>query len=74
MRSTKTILRSDELSCPSCVNNIESNLNAIEGILKAKVYFNTGRIEVEHEPEIASEEKLIEIVRQLGYEASVSPF
>lgn len=74
MTLTKTILRSDELSCPSCVSNIESKLNQTEGVSGAKVYFSTGRIEVEHDPEIASEEKLIEIVRQSGYEASVSPF
>ncbi|TYP94827.1 Copper chaperone CopZ [Fodinibius salinus] len=74
MTTTKTILRSDELSCPSCVNNIESNLNQTEGISKAKVHFNTGRIEVEHDPDIASEEKLIEVVRRSGYEAHISQF
>lgn len=72
--TTTTILRSDELSCPSCVNNIESNLNQTEGISKAKVHFNTGRIEVEHDPDTISEEKLIEVVRQSGYEARISQF
>jgi copper chaperone len=48
---SKTILRSDELSCPSCVNNIESNLNKKDGVEKATVHFSTGRIEVEHQPE-----------------------
>lgn len=74
MTSTKTILRSDELSCPSCVSNIESKLKQTEGISGARVHFSTGRIEVEHDPEITSKEKLIEIVRQSGYEASVSQF
>jgi copper chaperone CopZ len=74
MTTTKTILRSDELSCPSCVNNIESNLNQTEGVSSARVHFNTGRIEVEHDPDRASEEKLIEVVRQSGYEAQISPF
>ena len=72
--ATTTILRSDDLSCPSCVNNIESNLNQTEGISKAKVHFNTGRIEVEHDPAMVSEEKLIEVVRQSGYEARISQF
>lgn len=47
---TETILRSDELSCPLCVNNIESNLNRKEGVEKATVHFSTGPTEVEHQP------------------------
>lgn len=74
MTTTKTILRSDELSCPSCVSNIESNLNQTEGVTKANVHFTTGRIEVEHDPDKASEEKLIEVVRQSGYEARIAQF
>ncbi|SHF97665.1 Copper chaperone CopZ [Fodinibius roseus] len=74
MTTTTTILRSDGLSCPSCVNNIESNLNQTEGISKVKVHFNTGRIEVEHDTETVSEEKLVKVVAQSGYEARVSQF
>lgn len=70
----KTTLRSDELSCPTCVDNIESSLNKTEGVSKAKVHFNTGRIEVEHDPETVSKDKLVEIVGQSGYEARISQF
>ncbi len=71
---TTTILRSDELSCPTCVDNIESNLNNTEGVSSARVHFNTGRIEVEHDPGIVSDEKLVKVVAQSGYEARVSQF
>ena len=71
---TTTILRSDELSCPTCVDNIESNLNNMEGVSAAKVHFNTGRIEVEHDPETVSDEKLIKVIAKSGYEARVSQF
>ncbi len=47
---TKTILRSDEFSCPSCVVKIEKALKALPGVAEAKVHFNTGRIEVAHDP------------------------
>lgn len=70
----KTTLRSDELSCPTCVDNIESSLKQTEGISEATVHFNTGRIEVEHDPETVSEDELVEIVGQLGYEARISQF
>lgn len=71
---TTTILRSDELSCPSCVNNIESELNKLEGVEKATVHFTTGRIEVEHNSAQVSTEDLEEAIRRTGYKATVSPF
>lgn len=70
----KTRLRSDQLSCPSCVNSIESGLKRLDGVYEAKVYFSTGRIEVEHDRDAVSEDQLVEAVRQTGYEAKVSHF
>lgn len=68
----KTVLRSDELSCPSCVDNIESNLQRTEGVSDAKVHFTTGRIEVEHDAVIVTEKELLEVIEQSGYEARIS--
>lgn len=75
-RATKvnTVLRSDELSCPSCVTKIEKSLQALAGVERAKVRFNAGRIEVEHDPARASAEQLVEAVRRVGYEARPSAF
>lgn len=69
----KTILRSQELSCPSCVAKIEKALKAVDGVQDAKVFFNTGRIEVEHDP-AASSDVLVKAIRGAGYEAQVSGF
>lgn len=68
----KTLLRSQELSCPSCVRKIETALKGVQGVSSADVHFNTGRIEVEHEG--VDEEKLVEAVRSAGYNAQVSAF
>jgi copper chaperone len=65
----KTILRSQDLSCPSCVAKIEKALKALDGVTAAKVHFNTGRIEIEHSPERAPVERLVAAVRTAGYEA-----
>ncbi len=70
----KTLLRSQELSCPSCVAKIEKALKGREGVDDAKVYFNTGRIEVQHDPERISAEDLIKAVQEVGYEAKVTAF
>jgi copper chaperone CopZ len=69
----KTILRSQELSCPSCVAKIEKALQSVEGVEAAKVHFNTGRIEIQHNPAVKPE-KLLQTVRGVGYDAKVSPF
>jgi copper chaperone len=70
----KTILRSSDLSCPSCVAKIEKALTALEGVETAKVFFNTGRIEVQHNPEVVKAPDLEKAVRAIGYEARVSAF
>lgn len=70
----KTILRSDGLNCPSCVVKIEKALDALSGVARAEVHFNSGKIEVEHDPERASTEVLVKAVLDAGYESRVSPF
>ncbi len=69
----KTLLRSQELTCPSCVAKIEKALTSLQGVKEAKVHFNTGRIEVEHDPAVNSAE-LVKAVQSVGYEAKVSAF
>lgn len=68
-----TILRS-ELTCPSCIVKIQKQLRQTDGVEKATVHFNTGRIEVEHDETRAGAGALIEAVRKAGYEARISPF
>ncbi len=70
----KTILRSQELTCPSCVAKIEKALKAVPGVNDAKVFFNTGGIEVQHDPEKAQPTTLVNAVKSAGYEAKVSSY
>ena len=70
----KTVLRSSELSCPSCVAKIEKGLRALDGVTAAKVYFTTGRIEVEHDAQRVSTDVLIKTIRDAGYKAAVAAF
>ena len=71
---TRTILRSNELSCPSCIVKIEKALGRVDGVHRAEVKFNSGKIEVEHDPARVPPEVLVETVRAVGYESEVSPF
>lgn len=70
----KTILRSKELTCPSCITKIEKALTKIEGVDTAKVFFSTGRIEVEHNAELVQGKDLEKAIQAVGYEARVSAF
>ncbi|MCD6726010.1 MAG: cation transporter [Solirubrobacteraceae bacterium] len=75
-RSTlkKTILQSDELTCPTCVAKIEKRLDALPGVGSAAVKFATGRIEVAHDPERVSVDELIAGVAAAGYRARERAF
>lgn len=70
----KTILRSQEFSCPSCVVKIEKALQSLAGVEEAKVHFNTGRVVVEHDPEQVSDDELVKTIKAAGYEAKVAAF
>lgn len=70
----KTILRSQELSCPSCVAKIEKALSAVDGVEMAKVYFTTGRIEIQHDDTRANVNDLVKAVRSAGYDAKPAAF
>lgn len=70
----RTTLRSDELSCPSCVPKIEKALLALPGVAKAEVKFASGRIEVEHDPARSDVAALVKSIAQTGYTARPSAF
>jgi copper chaperone CopZ len=72
--STRTVLRSSEFTCPSCVSKIEKQLSRVPGVRAATVHFSTGRIEVEHDPQVATVQALIAAVRKAGYEATPAAF
>lgn len=67
--TVRTVLRSDEFSCPSCVNKIEKRLSRTPGVRNATVHFATGRIEVDHDPQAAPVETLVKAVGKAGYRA-----
>ena len=72
--TTRTLLRSDELSCPSCVPKIEGALQALPGVEKAEVKFASGRIEVAHDPALTGVDALVKSIAKTGYTARPSAF
>lgn len=72
--TTRTTLRSDELSCPSCVPKIEKALLALPGVKQAEVKFASGRIDVEHDPALSDVAALVNSIARSGYTAKPSAF
>jgi copper chaperone len=70
----KTTLRSNDLNCPSCVSRIERELQGMDGVSDAKVFFSTGRIDVRHDPQRVTNADLVRAVGNVGYTAKVTAF
>lgn len=69
-----TILRAEGFSCPSCVAKIEKRVGRLNGVTSVTVHFASARIEVEHNPDVASVDDLIAAVAKAGYTAHPAAF
>lgn len=67
--STRTVLRAEGFSCPSCVTTIERKVGRLAGVTAVKVRFASARIEIEHDPQQVSVEDLVAAVASVGYTA-----
>ncbi|NLN25526.1 MAG: heavy-metal-associated domain-containing protein [Bacteroidetes bacterium] len=64
----KTIrIQLETLTCPSCINKIESVLNKQNGVKEAKVMFNSSKVKITYDSEKITSEALAEIIEKLGY-------
>ena len=72
--ATRTVLRAEGFSCPSCVGKIEKSLGALPGVENARVHFASGRIEVDHDPALAPVDALVANVAKAGYTSKPSAF
>ena len=72
--TTHTIFRAEGFSCPSCVSKIEKQVGRLRGVSAVKVHFASARIEVVHDPALASADDLVAAVAKAGYTARPSAF
>ncbi|HLS75108.1 MAG TPA: heavy metal-associated domain-containing protein [Actinomycetaceae bacterium] len=72
--TTRTILRAEGFSCPSCVAKIEKRVGRLDGVRAVTVHFASARIEVDHDPAVTSVDDLVEAVAKAGYTAKPSAF
>ncbi|HRM94783.1 MAG TPA: heavy metal-associated domain-containing protein, partial [Alicycliphilus sp.] len=72
--NTRTTLRAEGFSCPSCVTKIEKSVGGMAGVSQVKVHFASARIEVDHHPETVSVDDLIAAIAKVGFTARASAF
>lgn len=72
--TTRTLLRAEGFSCPSCVTKIEKQVGRLDGVEKVKVHFASGRIEIDHDATTSSVDDLIAAVDKAGYKSKASAF
>ncbi|MDD0856822.1 heavy-metal-associated domain-containing protein [Arthrobacter alpinus] len=72
--TTRTILRAEGFSCPSCVAKIEKQVGRVNGVSAIKVHFASARIEIDHDPSVVSVEELVAAVTKAGYKSRPATF
>src|SRR5215218_458075 len=65
-RSARTVLRVEGMDCASCAATVEKGVVRLPGVYRAAVNFAAGRLDAEHDPELAVEE-IEKAVRDAGY-------
>jgi len=72
--TTRTILRAEGFSCPSCVSKIEKQVGRLDGVEDVTVHFASSRVEVAHDPVRVNVDDLVAAVGRAGYVARPSAF
>ena len=68
-RSTQVCrMRINGMTCTSCSSTVESALQAIHGVQKARVALATEEAEVHYDPKIVSSNQLLETIEDTGFE------
>lgn len=72
--TTRTILRAEGFSCPSCVAKIEKQVGRVAGVSAVTVHFASSRIEIDHDPQAVGVEALVAAVAKAGYASTAAAF
>lgn len=72
--TTHTVFRAEGFSCPSCVAKIERQVGRLDGVYDVDVKFASGRVEVDHDATVATDEQIVEAIAKAGYQAVPSAF
>ena len=63
----KEVLKVEGMSCNHCVNSVETNVGAVEGVSSVKVDLSKGEVTVEL-ADVATLDKVKETIEDQGYD------
>ena len=72
-RVTRTRLRAEGFTCPSCVATIDKRVRMLPGVHDVAVHFASSRIEVDHDPG-TTVEQIVDAIAEVGYTARPTAF
>jgi copper chaperone len=64
-----TILEVQGMTCPSCIRHVTAALNEVDGVEKVDVKLRDGLVVVQHDASAAPIDRLIDALRDAGYES-----
>ncbi|PYF97881.1 Copper chaperone CopZ [Georgenia satyanarayanai] len=71
---TRSVFRAEGFSCPSCVTAIEKQVGRLKGVQEVSVKFASGRVEVDHLPDVTTTDEIVNAIGRAGYKAALSAF
>jgi len=71
---TRTVLRVEGFSCPSCVTKVERRVARLPGVETVNVHFASARVEVTHDEAATSVDDLVGAVAKAGYRSKPAAF
>ena len=70
--TTRSVFRAEGFSCPSCVAAVEKHVGRVPGVQHVAVRFASGRVEVDHDPAVATSDAIVDAIAKAGYRATPS--
>lgn len=72
--TTHTVFRAEGFTCPSCVGKIEKQVGRLKGVTDVSVKFASGKVEVDHDPEVTGTDEIVAAIAKAGYKSAPSAF
>ncbi len=69
MEGEELTFKIEKMNCVSCAMNIDAELEEVDGVFSSKTQFASSKAMIKHDPEKVNQEKIIQTIERLGYEA-----
>lgn len=66
---SQTTLQLEKLTCPSCMQKITETLDALNGVEKTKILFNSSKARVIFNETVITETYILNKITEIGYSA-----